>query len=65
MFEDFDNAEKSDVIADMPNSTSLFKAFINKQDDEVVREKEYETYQRMIEKTILKSENEEAEDESN
>ena len=34
MFEDFDTVEKSDVISDMPNSSSLFKAFINKQDEE-------------------------------
>ncbi len=40
MFDDFDNVEKSDVIADLPNSTSLFKALINKTAEEVVEEKE-------------------------
>ncbi|MBR2922506.1 MAG: cell division protein FtsZ [Alphaproteobacteria bacterium] len=38
MFEDFDTVEKSDVISDMPNSSSLFKAFINKQDEEDVKD---------------------------
>ncbi len=38
MFEDFDMVQKSDVISDMPNSSSLFKAFINKQDEEDVKE---------------------------
>ena len=49
MFDDFDNAERSDVISDMPNSTSLFKAFINKQDEEVVKEKEMTTNQQIAE----------------
>lgn len=47
MFEDFDTAEKSDVISDMPNSTSLFKAFVNKQDDEIVKEKELTSNQQI------------------
>lgn len=38
MFEDFDMVQKSDVISDMPNSSSLFKAFINKQDEEDAKE---------------------------
>ena len=42
MFDDFDNVEKSNVMADMPNSTSLFKAFVNKPveavDDVVVNQ---------------------------
>lgn len=38
MFEDFDMVQKSDVISDMPNSSSLFKAFINKQDEEDVKD---------------------------
>lgn len=33
-FNDFDNLEKSNVMEDMPNATSLFKAIINKSDDE-------------------------------
>jgi cell division protein FtsZ len=49
MFEDFDNAEKSDVISDMPNSTSLFKAFINKQDEDIVREKDLTSNQQIAE----------------
>lgn len=32
-FSDFDNLEKSEVVSDMPNASSLFKAIINKQDD--------------------------------
>ena len=29
-FEDFDNLAKSEILSDMPNSSSLFKAIINK-----------------------------------
>lgn len=47
MFEDFDTVEKSDVISDMPNSTSLFKAFVNKQDNEIVKEKELTSNQQI------------------
>lgn len=32
-FDDFDDLEKSSVIAEMPNASSLFKAIINKNDD--------------------------------
>ncbi len=32
-FEDFDDLEKSDVMADMPKASSLFKAIISKTDD--------------------------------
>lgn len=32
-FNDFDNLEKSNVISEMPNASSLFKAIINKPDD--------------------------------
>ena len=47
MFDDFDNVEKSDVIADLPNSTSLFKALINKTADEVVEEKDLTSNQQI------------------
>ena len=33
VFNDFDDLEKSKVISDMPNASSLFKAIINKPDD--------------------------------
>ncbi len=33
-FADFDNLEKSAIIEEMPNASSLFKAIINKPDDE-------------------------------
>ena len=33
-FKDFDNLDPSTVMDDMPNATSLFKAIINKSDDE-------------------------------
>ena len=49
MFDDFDNVEKSDVIADLPNSTSLFKALINKSNDEVVEERELTSNQQIAE----------------
>ena len=49
MFDDFDNVEKSDVIADLPNSTSLFKALINKSNDEVVEERELTSNQQLAE----------------
>ncbi len=32
-FDDFDSLDKSSVLEDMPNATSLFKAIINKADD--------------------------------
>lgn len=32
-FNDFDSLEKSNVISEMPNASSLFKAIINKPDD--------------------------------
>lgn len=38
-FNDFDNLAKSEVMGDMPNSTSLFKAIINKTTEDVVAEK--------------------------
>ena len=33
VFNDFDSLEKSNVISEMPNASSLFKAIINKPDD--------------------------------
>lgn len=33
VFNDFDDLEKSKVMSDMPNASSLFKAIINKPDD--------------------------------
>ena len=33
VFDDFDSLDKSEVMSDMPNSSALFKAIINKQDD--------------------------------
>ena len=38
-FDDFDNLAKSEVIADMPNASSLFKAIINKPVEENVEVK--------------------------
>ena len=38
MFDDFDNVEKSDVISDMPSSSALFKAIINKPEEVIVDE---------------------------
>ena len=49
MFDDFDNVEKSDVIAELPNSTSLFKALINKSADDIVDEKELTSNQQIAE----------------
>lgn len=37
-FEDFDNLTKSEVLDDMPNSSALFKAIINKPADEAPEE---------------------------
>ncbi len=37
-FEDFDNLTKSEVLDDMPNSSALFKAIINKPADETPEE---------------------------
>ena len=37
-FEDFDNLTKSEVLDDMPNSSALFKAIINKPTDEAPEE---------------------------
>lgn len=37
-FEDFDNLTKSEVLDDMPNSSALFKAIINKPADEASEE---------------------------
>ena len=49
MFDDFDNVEKSSVMTDMPNSTSLFKAFINKPAENTVVEKDNEFNQQIAE----------------
>ncbi len=38
IFDDFGNLDKSEVLPEMPNSSSLFKAIINKQEDEKVNE---------------------------
>lgn len=38
-FDDFDHLAKSEILADMPKSSSLFKAIINKPADEQVEEK--------------------------
>lgn len=38
-FDDFDNLSRSDILSDMPNSSSLFKAIINKPVEEVAEEK--------------------------
>lgn len=38
-FEDFDHLMKSDILSDMPNSSSLFKAIINKPAEEMPEEK--------------------------
>ncbi len=48
MFDDFDNVEKSNVMADLPNSTSLFKALVNKP-EENVEEKEFVSNQQFAE----------------
>ncbi len=37
-FEDFDNLKKSEILDDMPNSSALFKAIINKPADETPEE---------------------------
>ena len=37
-FEDFDNLKKSEILDDMPNSSALFKAIINKPADEAPEE---------------------------
>ncbi len=37
IFKDFDNLEKSSVISEMPNASSLFKAIINKPEDETAQ----------------------------
>ena len=37
-FEDFDNLKKSEILDDMPNSSALFKAIINKPADEASEE---------------------------
>ena len=37
-FEDFDNLTKSEILDDMPNSSALFKAIINKPADEAPEE---------------------------
>lgn len=50
MFDDFDNAEKSNVMTDLPNSTSLFKAFLNKSvEEENVEEKDLTSNQQIAE----------------
>ncbi len=38
-FKDFDNLAKSQVLGDMPNASSLFKAIINKPTEELEEEK--------------------------
>ncbi len=38
-FEDFDNLAKSEILDDMPNSSALFKAIINKPVEEMPEEK--------------------------
>ncbi len=39
VFDDFDNLSKSEVLSDMPNSSALFKAIINKSTEEITEEK--------------------------
>ena len=49
MFDDFDNVEKSDVIADLPSSTALFKAIINKPTETIVEENDLKSNQQIAE----------------